>query len=159
MVGHSSSPWALQPMSAPAPPSGVLYGLHVLLVEDDPEVREATQALLEAEGMRVTALEAAEPALQVLAEASRGQFDLLMTDVILGGPFSGFDVAAAALALHAGMPVVLATGYAGPAGSVPTTLPRTIPLLLKPFRHSELLAAIATARQGALVRPGDFVAA
>ncbi len=133
-------------MSVPSPTVAPLAGLNVLLVEDDPEVREATQALLEDEGMRVTALDGAEPALALLAATGRGCFDLLVTDVILGGPLSGFDVAAAALARHARLPIVLATGYAGPAGMVPASLPARIPLLLKPFRRRELLAAIAAAR-------------
>jgi CheY-like chemotaxis protein len=134
--------------SLPAP-SAVL---NVLLVEDDLEVREATQALLEDEGMHVTALDAAEAALAALATAGASCYDLLLTDVILGGPLSGFDVAAAALARHPDLPVVLATGYAGPAGRIPASLPARIPLLLKPFRRGDLLAAIAAARAGSAAR-------
>jgi DNA-binding NtrC family response regulator len=127
--------------SAPAP----LLGLHILMVEDDPDVSGATQTLLEEEGARVTALATAEQALDALAPAVAG-FDLVVSDVILGGARTGFDVAATALARHPTLPVVLVTGYTGPAGSVPAALPCSVPVLLKPFRRRELLAAIAFAR-------------
>ncbi len=115
-------------------------------------------SLLEGEGMRITALPAAEPALAALATSPPGPFDLLVTDVILGGPYNGFDVAAAARTRHPAMPIVLATGYAGPAGSVPAWLAGTVPLLLKPFRRLDLLAAIAAAR-GLVARSEVCVAA
>jgi CheY-like chemotaxis protein len=122
-----------------------LANLHVLMVEDDPEVREATVALLEDEGAHVTALEAAEPALEILrGDALR--FDLLFSDVMLGGPLTGFDLAAEAVARHPDLPVLLATGYAGAAG-IPPSLPARVPVLMKPYRRAELLGAVATARR------------
>ena len=121
-----------------------LDGLNVLLVEDDPDVREATLALMEAEGAQVTALDAAEPAIQVLAGGADA-FDVLLTDVVLGGALTGFDVAAAALARHPGLGVVLATGYYMPAGRLPARLADSALLLMKPYRRSDLLATIAAA--------------
>lgn len=132
--------------SLPSAPFLPLYGLHVLMVEDDPEVREATLLLLEADGAQVTAVDAAEPALDALA-TPEPQFDLLLTDVMLGGALTGFDVALAALARHPGLPVVVATGYAGPAGRIPPALPASVPVLAKPFRRADLLAAVAAARR------------
>lgn len=122
-----------------------LANLHVLMVEDDPEVREATLALLEEEGAHVTTLEAAEPALNILRGHVPG-FDLLFSDVMLGGPLTGFDLAAEALARHPDLPVLLATGYAGAAG-IPPSLPARVPVLMKPYRRAELLRAVATARR------------
>ncbi len=132
---------ALQGTAIPASP---LAALHVLLVEDDPEVREATLALLEEEGARVTALAAGEPALEILRAGAPG-FDLLFSDVMLGGPLSGFDLAVEALARLPHLPVLLATGYAGAVGP-PPALPGRVPLLHKPYRRVELLAAVTTAR-------------
>lgn len=122
-----------------------LANLHVLMVEDDPEVREATLALLEEEGAHVTTLDAAEPALEILRGVAPG-FDLLFSDVILGGPLTGFDLAAEALARHPDLPVLLATGYAGSAG-IPPSLPARVPVLMKPYRRAELLGAVAAARR------------
>lgn len=146
-------------MSSPLELTASLYGLHALLVDDDIEVREAMASLLEGEGMRITALAAAERALDALAGPPPGPFDLLLTDVILGGPFSGFDVASAARERFPALPIVLATGYAGPAGDVPAWLAGSVPLLLKPFRRIELLAAIAAARDAVAARPPVRVAA
>lgn len=127
-----------------------LLGLHVLLVEDDPEVREALLVLLEDEGARVTALAEGDAALAALHAAESG-FDLLFSDVVLGDGPSGFDLAAAALARHPHLPVVLATGYAGGVGTAPA-LPASVPVLLKPFRRADLLAAIAAAHHAARAR-------
>jgi DNA-binding NtrC family response regulator len=129
----------------PAP----LAGLRLLLVEDDPEVREATAALLEEEGARIALAGSAEQALALLKSPGPSSFDLVLTDVVLGGDRNGFDVAAAALEARPALPVVLVTGYVGPASSVPAHLPRSVPLLFKPFRRADLLAAIV----GALARP------
>ena len=122
-----------------------LDGLNVLLVEDDPDVREATLALMEAEGAQVTALDAAEPAMRVLASDAADEFDVLLTDVVLGGALTGFDVASAALARHPGLGVVLATGYSMPAGRLPARLADSALLLMKPYRRSDLLATLAAA--------------
>lgn len=140
-------------MSSPFVTTAPLYGRHALLVDDDPEVREAMASLLEGEGMRVTALAAAVPALEAFSGPPPAPCDVLITDVILGGPFSGFDVAAAARARYPALPIVLITGYAGPAGAVPSWLAASVPLLLKPFRRLDLLAAIAAARDAAAARP------
>ncbi len=118
--------------------------VHIMLVEDDPDVREVTCDLLAEEGAQVTSFDAAEPALAAL-HAPRVRFDLLFTDVVLGGPLTGFDLAAAARARCPGLPIVFATGFTGPAGAVPPDLAAIAPLLLKPFRRIELLGAIATA--------------
>ena len=122
-----------------------LEGLNVLFVEDDPHVREATLALMEAEGAQVTACDAAEPALEVLA-GERVGFDVLMTDIVLGGPLTGFDVATASLARHPELRVVLATGYALPAGKMPGLLADSALLLMKPYRRRDLLETLTAAR-------------
>jgi CheY-like chemotaxis protein len=126
-------------------PLSPLANLHVLLVEDDPEVREATLALLEEEGARVTTLDAAEPALEILRGSMVG-FDLLFSDVMLGGPLTGFDLAAESVARHPDVPVLLATGYAGSAG-LPASLPARVPVLMKPYRRADLLGAVTAARR------------
>jgi len=125
-------------------PPAALAGLHVLFVEDDPDVREAIATLMEEEGAHVTATHAAEPALSALAAPGAG-FDLLLTDIMLGGRLNGYDVATAALARHPGLGVVLATGYAAPAGAMPSVLAHSAMLLVKPFRRGDLLAAVAVA--------------
>jgi CheY-like chemotaxis protein len=130
----------------PAPVSASpLAGLHILLVEDDFEVLEATEQLLQEEGAEVVSVAAAEPALALLGAGA--PLDLVISDVVLGGPLSGIDVAEAARRRRPAVPVLLATGYAAPAETLGRRLPRDVPLLLKPFRRATLLeAATATLR-------------
>lgn len=149
-------------MSTVLPITSPLYTLHVLLVDDDPEVREAIAGLLQEDGIRVTALDSAGAALAALCVPPPCPFDLLLTDVILGGPVNGFDVALAARAWFPALPVVLITGYSGPAGAVPPALALSAPLLLKPFRRRDLFDALAAAHRLTPLPPAgraDLVAA
>ncbi len=116
-----------------------LHGCQILLVEDDQDVREAVEALLLLEGADVIACASAQPAIDLLGGTDA--VDLLITDVVLGGALSGFDIAAAAMARRPGMPILLVTGYAGTATR---DLPQPVPVLLKPFRHADLMAAIGS---------------
>ena len=56
----------------------------VLLVEDEPFVREATRAILERAGYEVLLAEHAVEAMKVYEECER-QIDLVMTDMVLPG--------------------------------------------------------------------------
>jgi two-component system, sensor histidine kinase len=66
----------------PEAPSPLATKQHVLLVEDDPAVRDATRMLLRVEGYRVTAVATIAEALQ---EAETETIDLLITDYHLEG--------------------------------------------------------------------------
>ncbi len=66
--------------------------IRVLLVEDDPAVRDATRMLLKAEGYSVTAVESLGAALQ---NARQEHVDLLVTDYHLNDGETGIQVIAA----------------------------------------------------------------
>lgn len=84
---------------------------HILLVEDDPGVRQATQMLLSLEGYRVTAVASLKEALQVAA----ADLDLLVTDYHLGHAETGIQVIAAIRQVTGeGLPAVLVTGDTSP---------------------------------------------
>jgi len=111
----------------------------VLLVEDDPAVREATRMLLKAEGYRVTAVESMAEALQKVREES---IDLLVTDYHLNDGETGTDVIAA-LRQSLGFPLkaVLMTGDTSTAVQ---ELPRDSYLRIasKPIKAEELLTLL-----------------
>jgi two-component system CheB/CheR fusion protein len=67
---------------APASPPPLAAQQHVLLVEDDPAVRNATRMLLKVEGYRVTAVATIAEAVQ---SAETEHIDLLITDYHLAG--------------------------------------------------------------------------
>lgn len=90
-----------------AVPRGTMAGPRVLLVEDDPSVRDATRALLRSEGYRVTAVASCKEALSAAVD----EIDLLLTDYHLGEEGTGTEVIAAMRAALGGhLKCVLFTG-------------------------------------------------
>jgi CheY-like chemotaxis protein len=82
-------------------------GLCVLLVEDNPQVREFAEGLLIDLGCKVMTAENAD---QALAHLESGGIDLVLSDVVMPG-MSGVELARHVLEDHPGVPVLLATGY------------------------------------------------
>lgn len=111
----------------------------VLLVEDDPPVRDATRMLLKAEGYRVTAVESMAEALRKVREES---IDLLVTDYHLNDGETGTDVIGA-LREALGFPLksVLMTGDTSTAVR---ELPRDnyLRVASKPIQADELLTLL-----------------
>lgn len=123
--------------------SDVPPGLHVLLVEDDPEVRGVVQRFLASMACQVTAFADGEEALRVLA--SDPSIGLLLTDILLGAGLRGTQLADAAHALWPGLPVLLMSGYSGELlGEF-----HVRDLLRKPFTQADLEQAIARVLDGA----------
>lgn len=56
--------------------------LHILVVDDNPEIREIIQVLLEGEGMKVTEAEDGPSALMLIEKKS---FDLIILDIMMPG--------------------------------------------------------------------------
>ncbi|MGE0226337.1 MAG: ATP-binding protein, partial [Acetobacteraceae bacterium] len=112
-------------------------GLRILLVDDDPLVLASTTTMLEELGHEaVRAVASGAEALDVLDRS--GDFDLLLTDYMMPG-MSGVELATRARALHPGLPVLLASGFAELDGLAGVTWPR----LRKPFSLADLSAALA----------------
>jgi signal transduction histidine kinase/CheY-like chemotaxis protein len=122
---------------------GVPPGLRVLLVEDEPEVRNVAASFLETLGCRVTSCPDAEQALALLADA--GDFDLLLSDIALGPGMRGTELARRAVVHSPELAVLLMSGYSselllGADGNAEAV---GWELLRKPFARSELARAIA----------------
>ena len=83
----------------------------VLVAEDDERVREVTAETLRSAGMRVLTAADGRAALALL---ERGEtVDVLFSDIIMPGGLNGIELGRAARRLRPGLPVLLATGYAG----------------------------------------------
>ena len=119
---------------APAPPPAALTG-RVLLVDDEPPVRDATAAMLSSLGLRVTAAGSGDEALAMLGGA-----DYLVTDHLMPG-IKGADLARVARQRAPGLKVLVVSGYAA-LDEIPPDVPR----LAKPFRVEELAAALGALR-------------
>lgn len=107
----------------------------VLLVEDEPLLRELLSAELEDAGYRVIEAETGDDAIRLLDRAD--PIDLLFTDIRLPGLTDGWAVARHARALRPGLPVIYATGHSPTAvDMVPGAT-----LMRKPFGLSAMIAA------------------
>ena len=130
-VARSSA--ALPASASPGHPAGAP---HVLLVEDDKNVRDATRFLLTVEGYRVTAVATLAEALD---EATRSVIDLLLTDFHLANGETGTAVISALReSLGAHLKAVLITGDTSTAMR---ELPRDphMRIASKPVKADELL--------------------
>jgi CheY-like chemotaxis protein len=114
----------------------------ILLVDDDPAVRDVTAAMLEDLGYGVVEADDGAAALDLLAKGVR--VDLMLADVAMPG-MSGTDLIREATARRAGLPVLLVTGYADERALAVVGEDR---LVLKPFRTEELGRKVRVALSG-----------
>jgi two-component system cell cycle sensor histidine kinase/response regulator CckA len=90
--------------AAPAPVTG-----HVLIVDDEPAVRDATQLMVEALGYRVTSAPDGETALGHLSAPNAG-YDLALLDLTMPR-MDGFELLRRIRLQQPALPVVLMSGY------------------------------------------------
>jgi CheY-like chemotaxis protein len=117
-----------------------LSGGRVLMVEDEPSVREFVCALLTSLGYDAQAVASGPEALKVL-ERDRS-FDLLFTDIVLPQGMSGLELARQARAISPGLKVLLTSGYPEEAFQHHGRPEADMPLLRKPFRRKALAEAL-----------------
>jgi PAS domain S-box-containing protein len=111
-------------------------GGEILLVEDNPEVAEASCAMLEELGYRCEIAPDAAVAMEALTNRD---FDLALVDIVMPGPVDGSQLARKVRAMKPGLPVLLVSGYPKNMGD------SDFPLLRKPYNLTELGRAIRTA--------------
>jgi CheY-like chemotaxis protein len=80
----------------------------VLVVEDNPDVAEATVSMLEQLGYIVRAAGDADAALEAVEQQ---RFDLVVSDIVMAGVMDGLMLARAIRARKPELPVLLITGY------------------------------------------------
>lgn len=127
-------------LARPAPlpePLGVVGGSEsLLLVEDNDQVRQHTEAMLTGLGYHLQVAANGPAALALLDSGFRP--DLLIADVILPGSITGRQVAEQAQRRLPGLKVLFISGYPGSVLLENGRLPPGMDLLDKPFRRSEL---------------------
>ncbi len=129
------------PMAAVPP---VADGAHtVLVVEDEPSVRELVRAALSRAGYRVLAARDGDEALTRSA-AHDGRIDLLLTDVVMPG-LNGREVARRFRLGRPDSRVLFMSGYAADVIADEGALAGDAELLVKPFTPDELEARVRAA--------------
>jgi DNA-binding response OmpR family regulator len=111
---------------------------HVLVVEDEPQLRTMLTDNLEFEGYRVTAVASGEEALTV---CDRHGFSLLLLDVMLPG-ISGFELCARLRGRGTHVPIIVLTARAEERDRVHGLDLGADDYVSKPFSVRELLARV-----------------
>jgi len=108
----------------------------VLLVEDNPDVREVAAGLLEKLGYRVSSVGDAPAALDVLASGE--SVDVVFSDLVMPGEVDGLGLARRMREQYPQIPILLTSGYAR-AGSAAG---EGFMVLRKPYRLDDLSRAL-----------------
>ncbi|HLZ82627.1 MAG TPA: response regulator, partial [Caulobacteraceae bacterium] len=126
----------------PDTPTGAVAGgtETILVVEDDPEVRETAVSLLTDLGYRV--LKAHDAAAGLAVIESGAAIDLLFTDVVMPGELRSADLARKAQELVPGLPVLFTSGYTENAIVHGGRLDPGVELLPKPYTREALARKI-----------------
>jgi len=117
----------------------------ILVVEDNPDVRNVAVSLLEQLGYRTIAVESSAAALDVLS--SRQDVSLVFSDVVLPGHIDGLALAREIAERYAQVPVVLTTGYSKVFDTEPE-----LPVLRKPYQLPALGRVIRDALNSSRAR-------
>jgi PAS domain S-box-containing protein len=115
----------------------------ILLVEDEPALREVTRRLLARNGYQILEAQDAEDALRI-AEHHRDPIHLLLTDVVMPNML-GKQVAQQVTQLRSQTRVLYMSGYARPVLASQGSLEAGVILLEKPFSEADLLAKVTEA--------------
>lgn len=114
------------------------HRLPILVVEDDPSLREAIGDTLELSGRAYVAVDGGEAALKVLGERA---FSIVVSDVRMM-PMDGITLLKEVRARLPHLPMVLMTAYAEVDKAVDAMRSGACDFLLKPFEPQALLAHI-----------------
>ena len=113
----------------------------VLVVDDEPVIRELIMEILAEAGYDVLGAETAAAALELLPDP---EISLVVSDIVMPGS-TGLEFLASARAVRPSLPVVMVTG-AGTHTNLSGALALGADgLVMKPFSHADLQAAVAAA--------------
>lgn len=112
--------------------------MDVLVVDDEPMVREIVAESLCDDGLQVTEAVSAEDALEIAG--TKGAPEVLVTDVNLGPGMDGFGLAAEVRRRWPSAGVVITTG--NPAGIGQRSFEENERFLAKPFGPARLVTAV-----------------
>jgi PAS domain S-box-containing protein len=118
----------------------------ILIVEDEPRLRELTRMFLEGYGYKVMEASAADQAIRA-SETFTGTIDMLLTDVIMPG-MSGRQLAEEILKQRPKTKIMYMTGYTDDMVVQHKVLEPGVQLLQKPFNKTELALKVRSTLDG-----------
>lgn len=113
----------------------------ILIIDDEPSIRESLETLLTLEGFEVSLAVDGSNGLDVL---SRADFDLLLLDLALPGE-SGIDLLPRITAQHPQLPVIMITAFGTVGNVVDAIRAGAENFVQKPWDNEKLLADIRSA--------------
>jgi PAS domain S-box-containing protein len=152
--GHGTTVSIFLPLAQGEPrPAAAATALHtatvpraILVVEDEPAVRNTIKRQLEGLGHRVSVCGSAAEAL--LSIQQRDPLDVLLTDVVLGDGMNGIDLANAARDVRSDLPVIFISGYTAVPEAAQRIRATGAPLLAKPATMAQLERAVNDVTRG-----------
>ncbi len=141
-------PAAADDVAAPDPAGAeALVGdERILLVEDEPDVREVAAAMLARNGYDVVPVPDGAAALEVWRTAIE-PFALVLTDIVMPG-ISGWELGEQIKALSPDQRVLFMSGYSDEVLADHGVVESSIPLLQKPFTSADLARAVRRSLDG-----------
>lgn len=118
--------------------TGDALARRVLVVDDDPEIRDFIQVLLEAEGIEVEPCDSGEEAL---GKAAAGGYGLVLLDIAMPG-MDGWETSRRIKALANGIKVYMVTAKPIESFDVRSSRSGADGYLLKPFKSNELVELV-----------------
>ena len=112
----------------------------ILLVDDEPGIRETFSGLLTFQGYTVTAFDSGGPALDAFAR-DPSAFDLVITDMTMPG-LTGAQLAKKILAFRKDLPIIICTGFHENFSKAQAARAGIARYLEKPVTAAELLGTI-----------------
>lgn len=117
----------------------------IFVVEDNPKVR--SMVLRQLKDLGYSTIEAEDGATALKMVESGAEFDLLLTDVVMPGKMTGYDLADEVAKLRPTLRVLFTSGYTELA-SANSHRERNGPLLSKPYRKQDLARAVRARLDG-----------
>jgi DNA-binding NtrC family response regulator len=115
--------------------------MNILIVDDEPTIREACGEVAQLTGMNATMVATAEEAIEILENTA---VDIMLTDLMLPHT-SGLELLKRVHDTHPNMPVIVLTQYGTIDSAVAATRMGAIDYVTKPFRIEELRARLERA--------------
>ncbi len=132
---------ALDPLLNVTPEALPNGGETILLVEDEPRVRDYAVGQLERLGYQVIAASDGASALERINDLE-GHIDLLFTDIVMPGGMNGRELAQQVAELYPALKVLYTSGYNQNAVIKAGRLEDGISLLVKPYHKADLARKI-----------------
>ncbi len=143
-------PCAATPETVATPPTGAtaVTSRGILLVDDDPMLRDLARRMLERLGHSVAAVASGHDALDVLS-LNGANVAVLVTDLTMPG-MSGLELIDATQRLYPHLPIVAISGFSMHPSAREDLASRRVVYLGKPFQAGELASALERALAAAV---------